>query len=599
MKQFRSQKAKTDFYFLKVNIIQIGFFTLALVIMWRLYNVQILRGSYYRDASLNQISLGGAKLERGLIYFENKNHELIPAAVNKSGYTLAINPNLIKNPEDVFRNLSQIVSIDREDFFVKAAKKGDPFEVLLNRVDKSVAQKIRIIIKDNSGIILVPEEWRFYPVKNLAAHVLGFVGYEGNELKGRYGVESYYNEYLSGKEKFTGGSVFHSLLDFGERVFSNYEIGGSSVVLTIEPMLQGVLEANLEKVLSEYNGRLAAGVIINPQDGRILALAAKPDFDLNDYRNTKDISVFNNPITQNIYEVGSIFKPLTLAAAFNENVISPDTKYYDEGYVVLSGRRIENYDGKGRGEIDMQQVLNQSLNTGAVFAMRSLGKSKFKNYVIKYGLNSKTGVDLPGEVAGKIDNLNSNRDIEFATASFGQGVAVTPIEFASAAASLSNGGKVVKPYVVDRIILSNDGQDLNNEEDENGDGKDNQNEGTVLKTEPRVIGESIKKETSEKISAMLTRVVDDALLGGTVKMEHYSIAAKTGTAQRIKVAEKGYSDDYLHTFLGYAPSFDPKFLVVLLLERPQGVKYASHSLTPAFMEIMKFIINYYEVPPDR
>jgi len=592
MKQFKSQKAKTDFYSLKVNIAQIGFVAIALVIVWRLYNVQILRGSYYRETSLNQISSGGEKRERGIIYFENKNRELIPAAVNKSGFTLAINPNLIKNSEDVFKNLSQVVTLDRKDFFVKAAKKGDPFEVLLNRVDKNDALKIRSLIKDNSGIILVPEGWRFYPAKNLAAHILGFVGYEGNELKGRYGVENYYDEYLSGKEKTAGGSVFHSLLDFGERVFSNYELGGSSLVLTIEPMLQAVLETNLEKVLSEYNGLLAAGVILNPQDGRILALAAKPDFDVNDYRNTKDISVFNNPITQNIYEVGSIFKPLTLAAALNEGAISPETKYYDSGYVVLSGRRIENYDGKARGEVNMQQVLNQSLNTGAVFAMQSLGKSKFKDYVIKYGLNLKTGIDLPGEVSGKIDNLNSKRDIEFATASFGQGVAVTPIEFAVAAASLGNGGKIIKPYVVDRIIL-------NSEESENEAGKKDGNERSVLKTEPRIIGESLKKETSEKISAMLTHVVDDALLGGTVKMEHYSIGAKTGTAQRIKGTEKGYSEDYLHTFFGYAPSFDPKFLIVLFLERPEGVKYASHSLTPAFMEIMKFIINYYEIPPDR
>lgn len=596
MKHIRSQKAKIDFYSLKINVVQISFFILAFVLISRLYNVQISRGSYYREASLKQISSEGAKSARGFIYFENKNRELIPAAVNKSGFTLAINPNLIKNPEDVFRTLSQAVVIDREDFFAKAAKKGDPFEILLNRIDKSVAAKIRPFAKDNGGIILVPEEWRFYPAKNLAAHVLGFVGYEGDELRGRYGVENYYNEYLSGKEKLAGGSVFHSLLDFGERVFSNYELGGSSLVLTIEPILQGVLEANLEKVLSEYNARLAAGIILNPQNGRILAMAAKPDFDVNDYRKTKDISVFNNPLTQNIYEVGSIFKPLTIAAALNHGAISSETKYYDNGYVVLSGRRIENYDGKARGETDMQQVLNQSLNTGAVFVMQSLGKSNFKDYIIKYGLNSKTGIDLPGEVAGKIDNLNSKRDIEFATASFGQGVAITPIEFAVAAASLSNGGRIIKPYVVDRIILSSDNQDLDNEENKNNS---DENKEVIFKTEPRIIRESLKKETSEKISAMLARVVDDALLGGTVKMEHYSIAAKTGTAQVIRGNEKGYSEDYLHTFFGYAPAFESQYLTVLLLERPQGVKYASHSLTPTFMEIMKFIINYYELPPDR
>lgn len=590
MKQLRSQKAKTDFYSFKINIVKIGFLFIVFLIIFRLYNVQVLRGSYYREASLKQINAGNTKSERGLIYFENKNHELIPAAVNKNGFTLAINPNLIKNPEDVFRDLSKVVSLDREFFFAKATKKGDPFEVLINRVDKDISTQIKSIAKNNNAIILVPEDWRFYPAKNLASHILGFVGYEGDELKGRYGVENYYNEYLNGKEKFNNNLMFHNLLDFGERVFSNYEHSGSSIVLTIEPMLQGVLEANLEKVLNEYNGRLAAGIILNPQDGKILAMASKPDFDVNDYRKTKDISIFNNPLIQNIYEMGSIFKPLTLAAALDKGAISLETKYYDKGYVVLSGRRIENYDGKARGEANMQTILNQSLNTGAVFVMQTLGKSNFKDYIIKYGFSSKTGIDLPGEISGKIDNLNSNRDIEFATASFGQGIAITPIEFAVAASSLGNGGKIIKPHIVERIILNN------NEEIEN---KTDKNEGMILKNESHVLSEVLKKETSEKISSMLAKVVDEALLGGTVKMEHYSISAKTGTAQRIKGNEKGYSEEYLHTFFGYAPAFDPQFLVVLLIENPQGVKYASHSLTPAFMEIMKFIINYYELPPDR
>jgi len=267
-----------------------------------------------------------------------------------------------------------------------------------------------------------------------------------------------------------------------------------------------------------------------------------------------------------------------MAAALDAHVLTPETTYVDEGKLTIDGRTIENFDGKGHGVQSMTQVLEQSLNTGAVFAMRRLGGQNLRKYFEAYGLQDPTGIDLPGEIKGNLRNLASNREIEFATASFGQGVAVTPIELASALASLANKGEAPRPYVVSRVVRGSD---------------------VIQETQPRMRGRTVTPETSQTISQMLTLVVDNTLAGGTVKMPAYSIAAKTGTAQISNKGGKGYSNDYLHTYFGYAPSFDPRFLVLLYLEKPQGVKYSSQSLTDSFKDIVRFLISYYEIPPDR
>jgi cell division protein FtsI/penicillin-binding protein 2 len=221
----------------------------------------------------------------------------------------------------------------------------------------------------------------------------------------------------------------------------------------------------------------------------------------------------------------------------------------------------------------MQQVLNQSLNTGVAFIVDTMGKKQFSNYFKALKLGSETGIDLPNEAYGIVGNLDSPREVEYATASFGQGIATTPI-----AATLGNGGTLVTPHVAEKIIYQ-DGSEKDIRYPE-GD---------------RVFSE----ETSTTISRMLTTVVDDALRGGTLALPHHTIAAKTGTAQ-IAAPQGGYYDDrYLHSFFGYFPSYDPQFIVLLYTVEPKGVQYASETLTDPFMEIATFLINYYNVPPDR
>ncbi|MFA4890327.1 MAG: penicillin-binding protein 2 [Candidatus Paceibacterota bacterium] len=568
-----------DNFSLRIKIAYIFIFVFGAVIATRLFFVQVVHSNDYKElASRQYVAPSAGYFDRGAIFFKKKDGQLISAATIKKGFILAINPKILNDAELAFTKISAVTQIDKDMFFKSAAKKSDTYEEVGRRLSNEEADKIKLL--KLKGVDIYSEGWRFYPAGSLASRVLGFVGFNGDKLEGRYGLEKYYENILGRKEDNGGSanSFAEIIMDIKKTVSDNTPNG--DIVLTIEPEAQSFFEESLRGVLDKYNAEMAGGIIIEPKTGKILAMASVPNFDPNAYGGTKDLSLFMNPSTQNVYEMGSIMKPLTLAAALDQNKITPETTYSDKGFVVFNNKRIENFDGKARGTVSMQEVLNQSLNTGAVFAMQQLGKEKFLEYIKNYGFGEKTGIDLPDEVQGLISNLNSMRDIEFATASFGQGIAVTPIEMALALSALANGGALMKPYVVERI-KSQEGLDKN--------------------IEPVQKRQVLKKETSETISRMLVNVTDKALMGGVYKMDHYTIAAKTGTAQSIKSGgDKGYNEEeYIHTFFGYAPGFDARFLTLLYLVKPQGVKYASHSLSEPFMNITKFLLNYYQVPPDR
>jgi len=561
---------RSDDFSTRMLVVGIFFLLIAGILIYRLFYLQVVKFDYYREKANRQYAASQTKppiAGRGTIYFREKDNQLVSAAVVREGYKVVINPSFIKDPERVYEKISAVIPIDREIFLKKAKKENDAYEEIALRLDFDKAEAIKNLGID--GVNVINDEWRFYPGGNLASHVLGFVGYNENNFGGQYGIEKSYENYLTGNAENAGNSFTDIFLGLGRDIF-NFPSDEKEVILTIEPSVQGVLEASLEKVLSQYSGESAGGIILNPKTGKILAMAAKPDFDPNFYSKVENPAIFLNPLVSSIMEVGSSMKPLTISSALDIGSIKPDTTYYDNGYLIIDKARIENYDAKARGKVDMQTVLNESLNTGAVFAMRQLGKENFRNYIADFGLGDKTGIELPDEIKGNIASLNNPREIEYATASFGQGIAPTPLGFAMAFGALANGGYLVQPYIVE-----------------------------TTENKPVIKRQVLKNETSEEITRMLVKVVDEALLGGTVRMEHYSIAAKTGTAQIPLQNQKGYSEDYLHTFVGYGPAFDAKFLIFLYLKRPQGVKYAAYSLTPAFMDIMKFLLNYYEIPPDR
>ena len=562
---------------LRIRFISIAVLLLGVFLTTRLYYVQVLHGeelSYKADRQY--VRPNDAMFNRGDIFFSTKDGERVSAATLKTGFIVSINPTLIKNADEVYNKISSRIELDREEFFTKANKTDDPYEEIASKVSNKTGEEIANL--ELPGVQVHKQQWRYYPGNVMASHTLGVVAYSGDDLAGRYGLESFYEQIL-------GRSENNVYINFFAEIFSNIrdtitysKEKEGSIVTSIEPTVQTYLEQVLLSVQKEWSSETMGGIIMDPNSGEIIAMAALPTFDPNKLSEVEDISVFRNPLVENVYEMGSIVKPLTLAAGLDSGAITLETTYYDAGYLVLNNSRIENYDGKGRGTVNMQEVLNQSLNTGAAFVAKSMGNEKFSDYMYAYGIGKKSEIDLPNDARGLVSNLESSRDIEHATASYGQGIAFTPMTMTRALATLANGGKLVTPHIVKEIDYS---------------------VGISKKVEYEDVPRVLRESTSEDISRMLTAVVDDALLDGQVKMDRYSIAAKTGTAQ-IPSNDGGYHDDrFLHTFFGYFPSYDAKFLVFLFNNNPKGVKYASQTLTHPFIDITEFLINYYDIPPDR
>ena len=320
---------------------------------------------------------------------------------------------------------------------------------------------------------------------------------------------------------------------------------------------------------------------MNPEDGSIYAMAVKPDFNPNDFSGITDVHTFSNPLIENVFEFGSVVKPLVMAGALDAGVVTADTAYNDKGSVVVDKKTIYNFDKKGRGPgTTMQDVLTQSLNTGMVFVYQHLGKDKLRDYLLSYGIKNKTGIDLPNETSGLVGGImNSPRDIEYANAAFGQGIAMTPIEITRALASLGNGGNLVVPHVVKYIKYD---------------------DGTKKEMTYPITPTKISEKTAQEITRMMVTVMDKSFDKLSPGIERYSIAAKTGTAQIANPEEGGYYEDrHTHSFVGYFPAYDPKFIVFLYAVNPKGVPYASNTWAGPFLDITKFLLNYYEVPPDR
>ena len=533
---------------------------LAGAVVVRLFFLQVSQADEYGDTASRQHRGGISSLPaRGDIFFADKEGTVVPAAVTKRTYILAGNPQKMKDPAAAYEKVAGITDIEKEEFLARASTTGTTYTVFLKDVSKETAFELSAL--QVPGLWIAQDEQRLYPEGLTASHALGFVGFMENMRLGRYGIEQQYEEQLRGAVGSRGE-----------------EYNGRDVVLTIDPHIQSITHSAVNDLMSQWSAVSAGIVVIQPKTGAILAMESAPGFDPNSYNTISDYDLFLNPFTQKVFEMGSIVKPLTMAAGLDAYAVSEDTTYYDKGFVHVGDAEIKNYDGKGRGLQTIYDILDQSLNTGAVFIMQQLGTRQFRDYMERFGLGSVTNIDLPQEVPGNIRNLETGGDVEYATASFGQGIAVTPIALVTALSAVANGGELVKPYLAKRLV------------DEDG---------KVFETAPVVRRRVLRPGTSEIVSRMLSKVVDNTLAGGAVAMPGYHIAAKTGTAQIPNTDGAGYSDQYLHTFFGYAPAFDPQFLILLYLEKPVGARYASQTLAEPFRKLTEFIIHYYEIPPDR
>jgi cell division protein FtsI/penicillin-binding protein 2 len=553
-----------------------GIVLVAIVLISKLYFIQIVNGEeYLQSAEKKYVRKVPTTFDRGSISFTTKDGEKIDAATIQTGYTVSFDPTLITEPADVFNKLSFVLDVDAEEFLERFDNPESRYAEVEKRLNEEKAQEI-LDLKIR-GVGVNKERWRFYPGKTLASNVIGFMGWKDEIYKGQYGLERQYEEILNRDKEKNYANFFVEIFSEIGSVLKHQELDGS-IVTTIEPTVQSFIEKELKETHDKWNSSMIGAIVMDPSTGAIVSMSSYPNFDLNNFKDVDDVSLFNNPLVEDVYEMGSIVKPLTMAIGLETKAVTPNTMYEDRGSLTMDGFTIYNYDKKARGTVDMQEVLNKSLNTGVAFVVNKVGNKEFADYLKKLIAN-KTEIDLPNEATPLIDNLKNNRDIEFVSASYGQGIAVSPVSITRALATLGNGGFLVRPHVVKEIQYE---------------------DGSVKDMTPEKGERIFSQQTSEDISRMLTKVVDDALAGGAVALPNHSIAAKTGTAQIAVKGGRGYYDDrYLHSFFGYFPSYNPKFIVFLYHTEPKGADYASQTLTEPFMDIAKFLINYYEIPPDR
>ncbi len=555
----------------------VGGSIVALLIL-RLFFIQIVNGNEYRAQTEGQyVPISTPIFNRGTIFLTSKSGDRVPFASLEEYYTIAIQPNRIKDIESLLSDLSHAeVAFDEARVRQKVDKKDDPYEEIVKNVSKSSVEVLQS--KKISGLFFNKNFRRVYPFGVTGSHVVGFVGSDGSVLRGQYGLERMYDETLERMNDAPINAFADVFADLDDALTNRVKKEEADVILSIEPNVLAVLHKSLTEIKNTWNPELVGGIIMDPKTGKILAMDSLPSFNPNTYSEYSP-NMYVNPNVESVFEMGSIIKTLTVAAGIDSGTINPETRYNDKGMIMLNGYKISNFDKKVRGVVSMQEVLNKSLNTGVTFVMQQMGQKEFSRYFRDvYGLSKKTGIDLPNEVNNLVRSLQSKEEVNYATASFGQGIALTPIATIRALATLANGGYLVTPYVAEEVVYKN------------GTRK------KIIRDEPI---QTLKTESSDVITRMLINVVDTELAQGSKSMKEYSVAAKTGTAE-IPKQGGGYREDvYLHSFFGYYPAYDPKFIVLLYQVHPKGALYASQTLTEPFFDIAYSLLSYFSVPPDR
>jgi len=565
-------------YFLGIVFLFFG------LVGYRLSVVGYLKHSHYSQTAQAQTEQSTNVLTRGTIYFSSKDTERPLAATNKKFSVAHIVPSKINKAQtlELISFFNTTLGI-KEDFLKTTINSGSDYARILP--GRLTPEQVNFVKEKNFpgvGISYITD--RFYPQGILGADVLGFLGYDGEGRTGQYGIESFYNQELFGQDTEPSqllasglpgiiGSLWPGAQAREKQRDTTFD-RPKDIVLTIDKNIQEFVEEELDDLMAQWKPVVGSIIVQDPITGKILAMVDRPTFDPNIYTESKP-EVFLNSSIQYIFEPGSSFKPITMAVGLDKVKITPQTVYEDKGFVEVAEYTIKNFSERVFGRQTMSQVLEKSINTGTMFVENLVGDNAFLDYVLNFGFGQRTGIDMPGEVNGDITNLYSGRKINFLTASFGQGIAVTPLQLINAYSTIANGGKLMKPYIVDRIIT----------------------EGKEIITQPEVMGIPISEKTSAKLKAMLVNVVDIGF--DKARIKGYEVAGKTGTAQ-IPNTEGGYLEDqYIHNFLGFAPAQNPRFTILIKIDKPQGITFAADSLSPTFKEIAAFLLNYYNIPPTR
>lgn len=539
---------------IRFALIVAGFSILYASLGVRLYDLQIMKGEDYAAKAEARHSAGEIfNPIRGNIFFSDKDGGSVPVAAKKDyPYVYCVPKEVAASSVDIKEAAGKLLALlpgsTEDELLARLGKGDDPYEELAKEIDNETAAAIEAL--GIEGVKVEKRARRYYPYEELGSHILGFVSSDGT---GQYGLESFYDDELKGR---LGEAT-------GDRI--SPQKNGEDIFVTIDQTIQSRAEKILNDAVTEHKAKSGLVIVSDPKTGAILAMAGNPSFDPNSYGKTKDQSDFLNPTVQSVYEPGSVFKLITMAAALDSGKVSPDTEYVDSGSVKLNGFTIRNWDLKAHGRLTMTEVIEQSINTGTIFAMNQMGHDLFYDYLKKFGLMEKTGIDLPGERIGSTSSLVDGALVNYATASYGQGISVTPLRMLAAVNAIANGGVMMKPY------LTKGGR-------------------------PKEIGRPISKKTADQVVDMMTTAV---VKNRVAAIEGYDVAGKTGTAFVPNFVSGGYTDNVINTYVGFAPSYSPKFSILIRIDEPEGAPLAGQTIVPAFRELAQFLLTYYNVAPDK
>ncbi len=559
--------------FVRLRLILIAFAAVAVLVVIQLIRVDFGRQNvtYFRQLS-NEIS----QLERdfapsrGRIY--DREGELL--ATNDVQYELGVSPPYVVDPEDVVDTLSSL--LDMSAPAIQAAIDSDQRYVLLRRpISADMGAEIKRLAElgdvNLGGVDLTPIPHRLYPGDTLASQLLGFVAYnyDGQQV-GYYGVEGFYNDVLAGRSV----RAIEDMVPFNALPDPSPD-QGTDLYLTIDRDIQFLVEVTLAGALQQYGAESGTIIVMNPRSGEILGMASLPTFDPNRYVDNPPPDPAN-PAVSGQYEPGSTFKILTMAAALDSGLVTPQTPFMDGGAVEVGGIVIRNWSGGGWGPVDMQRCMQYSINVCLASIATWLGPTNFYNYMQAFGIGQRTNVDLAAETAGRLKGPGDTDwfDSDLGTNSFGQGVAVSPLQLITAVSAVANGGTMMQPHILARV--------------QDGDTQHNTNQ--------QVLGRPIRPETAAVLTQMLATSLE-AGEGSEALVPGYRIAGKTGTAE-IPIPGGYDQSATIGSFIGYGPVDDPQFIVLVKLDRPSSSIWGSETAAPVFAQLVQRLVVLMEIPPD-
>ena len=555
----------------RYRFVFLGLVCLFLLVVARLFYWQVVKA---QELSLLGQQQYGTTLTLTPQRGEIETSDGFPIAANKLSYLVFANPKEIQNKEAVSTILASTLKLDIAS--VSASLALDKFWVpIQSGVDVKTKQQLESI--NLPGVGFDNQYQRFYPEASMAAQLLGFGGKDsaGND-KGYFGLEGFYDRLLSGK----AGQAVEVHDAFGRPILaemnqSSGETDGANLILNIDRSIQFLVEQKLKDGVEQYGATSGMVGIMNPQTGAILAMAAYPNFDPRSYQDyTNDL--YKNPFISDLYEPGSTFKPLVMSGALDAKLVTPDTKCNAcAGPVSVGGYQLETWDNKYFPNTNMIDVIQHSDNTGMVFVTQKLGLDGMINYLGKFGIGDSTNIDLQGEVSASLKPKSQWYAVDLATTGFGQGISITPIELLDATAAIANEGIRMEPQVVAAVRDA---------------------DGNTTQIQPKALDAPINAETAKVMTQIMVNAVNKGE-ASWARLKGYSIAGKPGTAS-IPVSGHYDPTQTIASFVGFAPSDNPKFVMLVILNRPTASIYGADTAAPIFFDIAQSLLRYYGIPPE-